>query len=377
MTEKRTNLLGLSRDQLAAALAEAGEKPFRAKQVWHWIYHHGETDFARMTTLSKEARGKLAEMFTVERPRIVTQQTSTDGSIKWLLRFADGNEAETVFLPEEDRGALCISTQVGCTLRCAFCRTGTQLLVRDLTAGEIVAQVMTARDAVNEWPRAKKDRRLTNIVVMGMGEPLFNYEQTAQALRIIMDGEGISISKRRITLSTSGVVPMFRRLGEEVGVNLAVSLHAPNDELRNKLVPINKKYPLKELIRACREYPGAHNARRITLEYIMLKDVNDTPEHARELVRLIKGLPIKFNLLPFNEWPGAPFKCSTPETMMSFAKFLNDAGYSAPIRSPRGRDIMAACGQLRSISQRERLSRHKARLAAGVEDDHDGPRISR
>ncbi|OHC73341.1 MAG: 23S rRNA (adenine(2503)-C(2))-methyltransferase [Rhodospirillales bacterium RIFCSPLOWO2_12_FULL_58_28] len=367
MTGERISLLGLSRDQLAAALAEAGEKPFRAKQVWHWIYHHGETDFARMTTLSKTARGKLAEMFTVERPQTVTRQNSTDGSIKWLLRFADGNEVETVFLPEEDRGALCISTQVGCTLRCAFCHTGTQLLVRDLTAGEIVAQVMAARDAINEWPRAKKDRLLTNIVVMGMGEPLFNYEQVAKALMIIMDGEGLSISKRRITLSTSGVVPMFRRLGEETGVNLAVSLHAPNDELRNKLVPINKKYPLKELIEACREYPGAHNARRITIEYIMLKDVNDTPEHARELVRLVKGLPVKFNLLPFNEWPGAPFKCSTPETITSFAEFLNNAGYSAPIRNPRGRDIMAACGQLRSVSRRERLSRHKARLAAGIE----------
>ena len=370
MNATRPDLVGLSRGELETLLAEVGERPFRAKQVWHWIYHHGETDFAAMTTLSKAARAKLAERFIVGRPEAVGDHVSKDGSRKWLLRFGDGNEAETVFLPEEDRGALCVSSQVGCTLSCTFCRTGTQLLVRDLDAGEIVGQVLAARDATGEWPRAKNDRLMTNIVVMGMGEPLFNYDQVAKALRIIMDGEGISISKRRITLSTSGVVPLFQRLGSELGVNLAISLHAPNDQLRDRLVPINRKYPLAQLMKACRDYPGAHNARRITLEYIMLKGINDSPEHARELVRLVKDLPVKFNLLPFNAWPGAPFECSSSETMRSFARFLNDAGYSAPIRAPRGRDIMAACGQLRSDSQRQRLSRHKARVAAGIEDDH-------
>ncbi len=361
--------MGRNREELAALLAGAGEKPFRAKQVWHWIYHHGETDFSRMTTLAKDARGKLDGLFRVARPDVVREQVSKDGSKKWLFRFEDGAETETVFLPEEDRGALCVSTQVGCALRCPFCRTGSQLLARDLTAAEIVGQVMAARDATGEWPRAKKDRLMTNIVVMGMGEPLFNYDETAKALLIIMDGEGTAISKRRITLSTSGVAPMIGRVGAELGVNLAISLHAPNDELRNKLVPINKKYPLAQLIKALRDYPGAHNARRITLEYIMLRGVNDGPGHARQLVRLVKGLPVKFNLLPFNEWPGAPFKCSTGQTMRRFAKFLNDAGYSAPIRAPRGRDIMAACGQLRSDSQRLRFSRQKARIAAGIEDD--------
>ncbi len=370
MTERRIDLIGLSRQRLAEMLAEAGEKPFRGRQVWHWIYHHGETDFARMTTLSKTARAKLGESFVVGRPRIDRQQASSDGALKWLFAFADGNLAETVFIPEEDRGALCVSTQVGCTLSCPFCHTGTQLLVRDLSAAEIVGQLMAARDAIGEWPRAKGERMITNIVVMGMGEPLFNYDQVAAALRIVMDGEGIAISKRRITLSTSGVVPMIRRCGAELGVNLAISLHATTDALRNRLVPINRKYPLAQLLQACRDYPGASNARRITFEYLMLAGINDSPADARRLAALVRGIPAKFNLLPFNPWPGAPYECSSPGAMKRFSEILNAAGYSAPIRLPRGRDILAACGQLRTDSLRPRLSRLKARRKAGIADDH-------
>ncbi len=367
--DNRKNLIGLSRAALAAALAEFGEKPFRARQVWHWLYHHGETDFGRMTTLSKASRESLARHFSAARPETVEEQASGDGARKWLFRFDDANEAETVLIPEEDRGALCISTQIGCTLSCTFCRTGTQLLVRDLSAGEIVGQLMAAGDAVGEWPRSKKDRLISNIVVMGMGEPLFNYANVAKALAIIMDGEGISISRRRITLSTSGVAPMIHRLGAELGVNLAISLHATNDELRNRLVPINRKYPIAELLEACRQYPGASNARRITFEYVMLKGINDSPSDARALARLVEGIPAKFNLLPFNKWPGAEFECSSGSTMRKFSEILNEAGYPAPIRLPRGRDILAACGQLRSASQRQRLSRIKARRAAGIEDN--------
>ena len=369
MTDNRTNLIGLDRDELAAEMAAMGEKPFRAKQLWHWIYDQGVTDFAAMTTIAKGMRRRLAERYVVARPRIVTEQTSTDNARKWLLGFADGNEAETVFIPEDDRGALCISTQVGCTMTCTFCHTGTQLLVRNLEPGEIVSQVMLARDSYGEWPSSISGRLLSNIVLMGMGEPLFNYDNVAKALRIVMDGAGIAISKRRITLSTSGVVPMIRRCGAELGVNLAISLHAVRDEIRDTLVPLNKKYPIAQLLQACREYPGANNARRITFEYVMLKGVNDSAADARELVRLVKDLPAKFNLIPFNEWPGARYRCAPVEKMQRFAAILNDAGYSAPIRVPRGRDIMAACGQLRSESQRQRLSRHKARLAAGIEDD--------
>ena len=369
MTDNRTNLIGLERDQLVAEMAAMGEKPFRAKQLWHWIYDQGVTDFAAMTTIAKGMRRRLAERYVVARPRIVTEQTSTDNARKWLLGFADGNEAETVFIPEDDRGALCISTQVGCTMTCTFCHTGTQLLVRNLEPGEIVSQVMLARDSYGEWPSSISGRLLSNIVLMGMGEPLFNYDNVAKALRIVMDGAGIAISKRRITLSTSGVVPMIRRCGAELGVNLAISLHAVRDDIRDTLVPLNKKYPIAELLRACREYPGANNARRITFEYVMLKGVNDSAADARELVRLVEGLPAKFNLIPFNEWPGARYRCASVADMQRFAAILNDAGYSAPIRVPRGRDIMAACGQLRSESQRQRLSRHKARLAAGIEDD--------
>ncbi len=366
---QKLNLAGMSRDEMAAAMADIGEKPFRAKQLWHWIYYRGETDFAAMTTLAKGLRERLPGLFTIARPGIDTVQTSKDTSRKWLLKFADGNLAETVFIPEDDRGALCISSQVGCTLTCKFCHTGTQTLVRNLTAAEMVGQVMVARDSYNEWPSPKDGRLLSNIVLMGMGEPLFNYPEVAKALKIIMDGEGIAISKRRITLSTSGVVPEIRRCGAELGVNLAISLHAATDELRSVLMPINKKYPLKELMRACREYPGASNARRITFEYVMLKGINDSAADAHALVRLVKGLPAKFNLIPFNKWPGADYECSHSQAMKRFAAILNDAGYSAPIRVPRGRDIMAACGQLKSASERERMSRHKKRLAAGVQDD--------
>ena len=366
----KPNLAGMSREEMAAAMAAIGEKPFRAKQLWHWIYYRGETDFAAMTTIAKGLRESLPQSFTVARPQVSTVQTSKDTSRKWLLKFADGNEAETVFIPEEDRGALCISSQVGCTLTCKFCHTGTQTMVRNLSAAEIVGQVMVARDAYGEWPSPRDGRLLSNIVLMGMGEPLFNYDEVAKALKIIMDGEGIAISKRRITLSTSGVVPDIRRCGAELGVNLAISLHAATDELRSALMPINKKYPLKELIRACREYPGANNARRITFEYVMLKGINDSPADAHALVRLIKGLPAKFNLIPFNKWPGVDYECSAPEAMKRFADILNDAGYSAPIRVPRGRDILAACGQLKSASERQRMSRAKARLAAGIIDDH-------
>ncbi len=359
MTEKLKNLIGLDRDELAAELAAIGEKPFRAKQLWHWIYHRGESDFAAMTTLSKEARETLAGRFRLTRPEIVRQQTSQDRSRKWLLGFADGNEAECVFIPEEDRGALCISSQVGCTLTCPFCHTGTQKLVRNLGPGEIVGQMMVARDSYGEWPSPKGKRLLSNIVVMGMGEPLYNFDNVAKALRIIMDPEGIALSKRRITLSTSGVVPLMARCGEELGVNLAVSLHACTDELRDILVPINRKHPIKELLKACRAYPGANNARRITFEYVMLKGVNDSEADARELLRLVRGIPAKFNLIPFNPWPGAPYECSERGAMKRFADIINRGGFSAPIRVPRGRDIMAACGQLKSASERARRQAKK------------------
>lgn len=369
----RVSLIGLDRGQLAQALAAIGEPAFRARQIWHWIYYRGARDFASMTTLSKDLRQRLAPLFEIGRPSMSSAQLSADGTRKWLLRFSDGNQAETVFIPEEDRGALCVSSQVGCTLTCAFCHTGTQRLVRNLTAGEIVGQVLIARDACGEWPTPRGERLLSNIVLMGMGEPLFNYDNVAAALRIIMDPEGIAISRRRITLSTSGVVPMIRRVGAELGVKLAISLHAANDELRDVLVPINRKYPIAELLRACREYPGADNARRITFEYVMLKGVNDSPADAKALARLVAGIPAKFNLIPFNPWPGAPFECPSEETMRRFGEILNNAGYTAPLRTPRGRDIMAACGQLRSASERERLSRMKARLAAGIPDDHQLP----
>ena len=355
-TDGRTDLVGLSRAEMEAAFAELGLPAFRVKQVWHWIYHHGMRDFAEMSSLGKGLRHQLAERFTVSRPGVVVEQTSADRTRKWLMSFADGTMAEAVHIPEEDRGAVCISSQVGCTLTCKFCHTGTQRMVRNLTPAEIVGQFMLARDSYGEWPSSKEPRQLTNIVMMGMGEPLYNYDNVSKALRIIMDEEGIGVSRRRITLSTAGVVPMIHRVGAELGVQLAISLHAVRDDLRDEIVPINKKYPIAELLDACRAYPTARNSRRITFEYVMLKDVNDSPADARELVRLIAGIPAKINLIPFNPWPGAPFECSTDETIAAFAEIVNRAGYSSPVRTPRGRDIQAACGQLKTASERESRS---------------------
>jgi 23S rRNA (adenine2503-C2)-methyltransferase len=356
----RVNLIGLDRGELQAALAGIGAEPFRARQVWHWIYHRGVTDCGAMTSLAKDFRARLADRFVIARPQASADTLSSDGTRKWLLRFADGQEVETVHIPEEDRGTLCVSSQVGCTLTCRFCHTGTQGLVRNLGAAEILGQVMVARDALGEWPSPKDGRLLSNIVLMGMGEPLYNYENTAKALKIVMDHEGISISKRKITLSTSGVVPMIRRAGAELGVNLAVSLHAVTDELRDRLVPLNKKYPIAELLAALRDFPGLSNARRITFEYVMLKGVNDSPADARALVKLIAGIPAKINLIPFNPWPGAPFECSDWPVIERFGDIVNAAGYASPIRTPRGRDILAACGQLKSESQRVRASARPA-----------------
>jgi 23S rRNA (adenine2503-C2)-methyltransferase len=360
----RRDLVGLSREELAAEMAEIGEKPFRAKQIWHWIYHQGETDFAKMTTIAKPMQAKLAERFVVDRPSVALEQTSADATRKWVFRFRDGQQVETVYIPsmDEDRGAVCISTQVGCTLSCKFCHTGTQKLVRNLGAAEIVGQFMAGRDSYGEWPSPKDGaaRHLSNIVVMGMGEPLYNYENTAKALRIIMDHEGIGLSRRRITLSTSGVVPMMDRCGQELGVGLAVSLHAVTNELRDEIVPLNRKYPIEELLAACRRYPGASNARRITFEYVMLRGVNDSEAEARELVRLIRGMPAKVNLIPFNPWPGSPYQTSTSDAIRKFAAIVNDAGYSSPIRRPRGRDILAACGQLKTESERRRAEKPAA-----------------
>jgi len=313
-----------------------------------------------MTSLAKDFRARLAERYVIQRPAVAVARQSVDGTRKWLLRFPDGQEVETVHIPEEDRGTLCVSSQVGCTLTCRFCHTGTQKLVRNLSAAEIVGQVMMARDALGEWPSPQDGRLLSNIVMMGMGEPLYNYENVAKALKIVMDGEGISISKRRITLSTAGVVPMIRRCGEELNVNLAISLHAVTDELRDRIVPINRKYPIAELLDACRNYPGLSNARRITFEYVMLRDVNDSPADARALVRLLKGIPAKVNLIPFNPWPGSPFERSTEEAIARFSQIVFDAGYASPVRTPRGEDIMAACGQLKSESVRLRASERAA-----------------
>ncbi|MBM3583114.1 MAG: 23S rRNA (adenine(2503)-C(2))-methyltransferase RlmN [Alphaproteobacteria bacterium] len=354
--DARPSLVGLDRAELAAEVARLGEKPFRARQLWHWIYFRGTTDFAAMTTIAKGLRASLAERYALARPRVVMDQRSVDGTRKWLLGLDDGCEIETVHIPEENRGALCVSSQVGCTLTCRFCHTGTQTLVRDLSAAEIVGQVMLARDALGEWPSPKDGRLISNIVLMGMGEPLYNYDTVAKALRVIMDAEGIAISRRKITLSTAGVVPMIKRVGEELGVSLAISLHAVTDEVRDRIVPLNRKYPLAELMAAVRDYPGASNARRVTFEYVMLKDVNDSPADAKALVRLIAGIPAKVNLIPFNPWPGAPFECSTAAAIARFARIVNDAGYASPVRTPRGRDILAACGQLRSASERLRKS---------------------
>jgi 23S rRNA (adenine2503-C2)-methyltransferase len=362
----RKDLVGLSRDELAAEMTAIGAEPFRARQLWHWIYNRGVTDIAAMTTLSKTFRAELAERYVVGRPAAAQALTSVDGTRKWLIRFADGQEVECVHIPEEDRGTLCVSSQVGCTLTCTFCHTGTQRLVRNLTAPEIVGQVMLARDALGEWPSPQDDRQLTNIVLMGMGEPLYNYDNVATALKIVMDHEGLSLSRRKITLSTSGVVPMIRRCGEELAVNLAISLHAVNDGLRDVLVPINRKYPLAELLQACRTYPGSSNARRITFEYVMLKGINDSPAEATELVQLLDGIPAKVNLIPFNPWPGAPYQRSTDAAIKIFGDIVNAAGYASPVRAPRGEDIMAACGQLKSASVKRRkseLRKEPARVA--------------
>ncbi|MBO1361021.1 23S rRNA (adenine(2503)-C(2))-methyltransferase RlmN [Acetobacter sacchari] len=360
LADGRRDLVGMSREEITAELAEIGEKPFRTKQLWHWIYHQGVTDFTKMSSIAKPLQQKLAERFIVGRPEAATVQTSTDETRKFLFRFRDGQEAETVYIPDrrEDRGAVCISSQVGCTLSCTFCHTGTQKLVRNLGAAEIVGQFMAARDSYNEWPSPKGEtpRLLSTIVLMGMGEPLYNYENVAKAMRIVMDGEGIALSRRRITLSTSGVVPLMDRCGEELGINLAVSLHAVRDDLRDQIVPLNRKYPIAEVLAACRRYPSASNARRITFEYIMLRGINDSEADARELVRLIGGLPAKVNLIPFNPWPGSDYKPSTREQQAKFAQIVMDAGFASPIRTPRGRDILAACGQLKTESERRRAA---------------------
>jgi 23S rRNA (adenine2503-C2)-methyltransferase len=334
----------------------------RARQLQNWIQVHGARDFASMTNLAKDFRTLLSERFTLARPEIVTEQISSDGTRKWLLRCGPGIEFETVFIPETDRGTLCVSSQVGCTLNCRFCHTGTQKLVRNLTPEEIVGQVMIAKDALGDWPSTAPGRRVTNVVMMGMGEPLYNFDNVKAALGIVTDGDGLALSKRRVTLSTAGVVPMIGRAGAEIGSSLAISLHAVRDEVRDVIVPINKKYKIAELMQACRDYPGASNARRITFEYVMLKGVNDSLADAKDLVKLLRGIPAKINLIPFNPWPGAPYECSDWEQIEKFAEIVNRAGYASPVRTPRGRDIMAACGQLKSESVKLRAKERMAEM---------------
>jgi len=355
----RRDLLGRSKEELRAILAEAGldskQAKLRSKQLWHWIYNRGATDFTAMTDIAKAMHPWLEERFVIGRPGVVEAQVSSDGTRKWLLRSDDNHDYEMVFIPDADRGTLCVSSQVGCTLNCTFCHTGTMRLVRNLTPGEIVGQVMLARDALGEWPSQPEGRLLTNIVMMGMGEPLYNFDNVRDALKLVMDGDGLALSKRRITLSTSGVIPMMERAGEEIGVNLAVSLHGVTKEVRDELVPLNKKYGIDALLAACAAYPGANNARRITFEYVMLKDKNDSDADARELVRLLKQykLPAKVNLIPFNPWPGAAYECSSPERIRAFSNIVFEAGISAPVRTPRGRDIDAACGQLKTSAEKK------------------------
>ncbi|MDA9208291.1 23S rRNA (adenine(2503)-C(2))-methyltransferase RlmN [Octadecabacter sp.] len=371
-----TNIVGLSRTEMRDALIGVGVKEKQAKmrvnQIWQWLYHWGVRDFAKMTNLAKDLRATLAENFTIELPEVVSKHVSEDGTRKYLVRIAGGHEVEVVYIPETDRGTLCISSQVGCTLTCSFCHTGTQKLVRNLTAGEIIGQVMLARDDLNEWPEAgvstadQGPRLLSNIVLMGMGEPLYNFESVRDAMKIAMDPEGIALSRRRITLSTSGVVPEIARTAEEIGCQLAVSFHATTDEVRDKLVPINKRWNIEELLKALAAYPKVSNSERITFEYVMLKDVNDSDEDARRLVQLIKGIPAKINLIPFNEWPGAPYERSSNNRIKAFADIVYNAGYSSPIRKPRGEDIMAACGQLKSATERERKSRKQIEAEAGL-----------
>ena len=370
----RANIVGLTRDQLRDALIAAGTPEKQAKmrvgQVWAWVYHWGVRDFATMTNLAKDYRALLAERFEIAIPEVVSKQVSADGTRKYLVRIAGGHEVETVYIPEEDRGTLCISSQVGCTLTCSFCHTGTQKLVRNLTAGEIVGQVMLARDDLGEWPvqGAPKDetRLVSNIVLMGMGEPLYNFENVRDAMKIVMDGEGIALGRRRITLSTSGVVPEIARTAEEIGCLLAVSFHATTDEVRDRLVPINKKWNIATLLDALRDYPGLSNSERITFEYVMLDGVNDSREDARRLVELLRGIPAKVNLIPFNEWPGAPYKRSSGNRIHAFADIIHNAGYASPIRTPRGEDIMAACGQLKSATERARKSAKAIAAETGI-----------
>jgi 23S rRNA (adenine2503-C2)-methyltransferase len=361
--EACSGLIGRSRAELAEIARDLGEPertaPMRARQLWHWVYRRGAADFGAMTTLPAGLRARLAARYRIDRPQIVDQQASADGTRKWLLRFADRREVETVYIPEPDRGAVCISTQVGCSLTCSFCHTGTMPLVRNLRAGEIVGQVMVVRDALGEWPSPEGPRRLSHIVVMGMGEPLLNYDETVRALAIAMDADGLAFPRRKITLSTSGVVPKIDACGRDLGVGLAISLHAVRDELRDRLVPINRKWNIAALLDACRRYAGQSD-RAITFEYVMLHGINDGDADARELVRLIRGIRAKVNLIPFNPWPGAPYRCSPPERIAAFAAIVTRAGYPAPVRTPRGDDILAACGQLKTASERRR----RARLAA-------------
>ncbi|GAB4479217.1 MAG: 23S rRNA (adenine(2503)-C(2))-methyltransferase RlmN [Erythrobacter tepidarius] len=387
----RIDLVGLPRQRIRELFEQAGLETraakLRAKQVFHWIYHRGLTDFAAMTDIAKPMRPWLAERFVIGRPEVVEAQHSVDGTRKWLLRTADGHDFEMVFIPDETRGTLCVSSQVGCTLTCSFCHTGTMKLVRNLTPGEIVGQVMLARDALGEWPRGSMasdadlideddeaghytadGRLLTNIVMMGMGEPLYNFEHVRDALKLVMDGDGLALSKRRITLSTSGVIPMMQRCGEEIGVNLAVSLHGVRKEVRDELVPLNKKYGIEQLLEACAEYPGASNARRITFEYVMIKDKNDSDDDARELIRLLRAykLPAKVNLIPFNPWPGTAYETSTPERIRRFSEIVFEGGFSAPVRTPRGRDIDAACGQLKTAAERKSRAQRDREAAAAA-----------
>src|SRR6056297_237561 len=369
------NLVGLTRDRLREVLIAHGtpekQAKMRVNQIWQWIYQWGVRDFHAMTNLSKAYRAELAEKFVISLPEIVSKQVSADGTRKYLVRIAGGHEVETVYIPEEDRGTLCISSQVGCTLTCSFCHTGTQRLVRNLTAGEIVGQIMLARDDLDDWPKpgegsGMRPRLVSNLVLMGMGEPLYNFENVRDAMKIAMDGEGIAISRRRITLSTSGVVPEIARCAEEIGCMLAVSFHATTDEVRDRLVPINKRWNIKTLLDALRAYPKVSNSERITFEYVMLDGVNDSDEDARRLVRLIAGIPAKINLIPFNEWPGAPYRRSSWARIEAFADIVHKAGYASPIRTPRGEDIMAACGQLKSTSERARKSRRDIEADAGI-----------
>lgn len=398
-TDGRVDLIGLPRPRIRELFAEAGldakAAKLRAKQVFHWLYHRGVTDFEAMTDIAKPMRPWLAERFVIGRPDVVEAQHSVDGTRKWLLRTADGHDFEMVFIPDETRGTLCVSSQVGCTLTCSFCHTGTMKLVRNLTPGEIVGQVMLARDALGEWPRGSMasdadaideddeaghytadGRLLTNIVMMGMGEPLYNFDHVRDALKLVMDGDGLALSKRRITLSTSGVIPMMERCGEEIGVNLAVSLHGVRKEVRDELVPLNRKYGIDDLLQACADYPGASNARRITFEYVMIKDKNDSDDDARELVRLLReyNLPAKVNLIPFNPWPGAGYETSSPERIRRFSEIVFEGGFSAPVRTPRGRDIDAACGQLKTAAEKKsRAQRDREAAAAATAIDAPAP----